>query len=238
MRVLFSFLSFLSSIYLFATEQIKDSLVYNGKGYLIENQFLFEEELSQFVDENKFYDFDYPTSALWRGYRAVFEVVENKIRLKDIGIIVFYEQKNETGFSFTNYRFESVANEEILKKANLMYFDGVLVLADGYLVEYSFFYDDYNPNYKVLEFNKSLITKELDFKFDELDGFKSNQFENYKNTKFYRKDLRKCRKRNKELIKSYKKDNMPEMVQQIKQYKCEESIRRAIFLNPFYTKVL
>ena len=73
-------------------------MVYNGKGYLIENQFLFEEDLTQFIDENGFYDFDYPTSSLWRGYRAVFEIVENKIQLKDVGVIEFINTRIKQGF--------------------------------------------------------------------------------------------------------------------------------------------
>lgn len=234
MKKIFFFVFILFCFKLFATEQIKDSLIYNGKGYLIENQYLFEEILNKYVTENGFYDDNYTSSNLWRGYRAVFEISNNQLRLKNLQI----KKDTTDAEGFYIQYFENVDSEKIKKEINSQHFNGVLILADGYLVDYSFIYEEYYSNYRVAEFKKSLLTKELYFKYEELEDFKNSQFEEFKNTKFYRKDFKECSKRRKESIESYAKQNLPEMVEHEKNFDCSNFIKSFLFENPLYKIIL
>lgn len=233
MKKIFFSIFILICLKLFATEQIKDSLVYNGKGYLIENQFLFEDILNEYVTENGFYDDNYASSNLWRGYRAIFEISNNQLKLKDLQIAK--DTKDAEGY-YIQY-FENVDSDKIKKEINSQYFTGVLILADGYLVDLSFFEEEYYPNYKVAEFKKSTLSKELDFKFEEFESFVSNQFEKYKNTKFYRKDFKECRKRREEMIKIYTEKNSSQMVEYDQNFDCSDFIKSFLFESSSYREI-
>src|SRR5690606_9197943 len=76
----------------FATEQIKDSIIIDGKGYYIQNAFLFEDDLRKYVEDLNILGEDEYTTAMWRRYRAVFEIIDNQIHLKDIGVLKLDEQ--------------------------------------------------------------------------------------------------------------------------------------------------
>lgn len=220
---------------MYATEQIKDSLVYNGKGYLIENQFLFEEELMAYVDEHKLYDYDLPSSAIWRGYRAVFEITAGKIRLKDLGIPEFV--KDENGL-YWYFKFNSVVNDELIGLINSKYFSGVLVLAEGYLVDFSFFEDEYYPDYKVVEFDKNILRKEVDVKYEEMPTFRDNQFSKYRKTKAYKKNYRACTQMHREQFREYTREGLLDLAETIKESGCDDFIKAFLFRNPSYNKIL
>lgn len=231
MKIIFFFVFILFCFKLFATEQIKDSLVYNGKGYLIENQYLFEGILYEYVTENGYYDDNYPISNLWRGYRAVFEIANNQLKLKDLQIVK--DSANAEGYHIQY--FVNVDSEKIKKRINSQHFSGVLVLADGDLVDYSFIYEEYYPNYRIAEFKKSLLTKELYFKYEELEDFKTSQFEEYKDSKFYKKDLKDCKKRRVEMSIIYKEKNLTQMIGYDQNFDCSEFIKSFLFENPKYS---
>lgn len=235
MKIIFFVICLFLSLKLFATEQFKDSLVYNGKGYLIENQYLFEEILYEYVTENGYYDDNYPSSNLWRGYRAVFEIANNQLRLKDVQIVK--DTIDAKGF-YIQY-FVNVDSETIKPRINSQHFSGVLILADGYLNdEYRFIEkEEYYPNYRVAEFEKGILLKELDFKFEEMDNFRSNQFEKYKSTKFYKKDLKDCVKRREEMIKLYQKENNHAMIELEQNFDCPNYIKSSLFENLKYRKI-
>lgn len=234
-KIFFAILLFLS-LKSFATEQFKDSLVYNGKGYLIENQYLFQEILYEYVTKNGYYDENYASSNLWRGYRAVFEIANNQLKLKDIQIAK--DSTDAEGY-YVQY-FVNVDSEKIKKEINSKLFTGVLILADGELRnEFRFIdEDEHYPNYKVAEFKKSELLKELDFKFEEIESFRNSQFEKYKNTKFYKKDFKECRKRREESIEIYTQQNLPEMVEHEKNFDCSDFIKSFLFENPSYKIIL
>lgn len=79
---------------------------------------------------------------------------------------------------------------------------------------------------------------ENQFRFEEMNNFRRNQFEKYQNTKFYRKDFRDCRKRREESIKHFTNTNQSEMVETEKQFDCVNFIKVFLFENPLYTEVL
>lgn len=227
------FLILLLSQSLLATEQIRDSLVYNGKGYYIEKQFemLFEDELREFVEEKNLLPEDFFYTSLWRRYIAVFEIVDNRLLLKELNALV-HNEKDSTA------HFQNIVTIELQEKIKALEFNGVLILADE-IDDYSFFNPDniFNPNYKIIEFKKSIVSKELDFQFKEMDGFKNIQFEKYKKTKFYRIDFRNCRKRKKESIKHFIKTNQLEMVKYERTSNCNGFIKAFLFENPHYQTI-
>lgn len=73
----------------YATPQIPDILIYEGKEYPIQSEFL-EDYFKKYPERNPKRE-DEVCSALWRGYKATFEVVEAKIYLKDIVGNVCYD---------------------------------------------------------------------------------------------------------------------------------------------------
>lgn len=72
----------------YATPQIPDILIYEGKEYPVQTEFL-GEYFKKYPERNPKRE-DESCSALWRGYQASFEVVEGKIYLKDVAINVCF----------------------------------------------------------------------------------------------------------------------------------------------------
>ncbi len=81
--VLFAVLFFVAfSLNVSATQQIPDILIYQGKEYPVHAGFL-EVYFKKFPERNP-KDDEIVCSALGRGYKAIYEVVNGKIYLKDI----------------------------------------------------------------------------------------------------------------------------------------------------------
>lgn len=240
MKKLVLFLTFLICQLSFATEQTKDSLVYEGKGYYIQNKFLFENIMTEFIEENGF-NLEYPITHLWRGYKAIFEVKENQIYLKDLISYVFNEKDSL-------YYFHSVITEEIKNKIHSQNLNTVLIVSDTDENWEEKSFED--ADYWVLEIIHSKISKKIKFKFNELEKFKENQFQKFKKTPNYKDELEKCQTTKTENIKKYSNPNLPnideeyrlELLRKEKQYNCSNSIKVKMFsLYPsfdFYHKIL
>lgn len=80
--VLVFFFCLLSFLGVSATPQFPEILIYEGKEYPIQND-LLENYFDKFAERNPKKE-DERCSALWRGNRATYEVLERRIFLKDV----------------------------------------------------------------------------------------------------------------------------------------------------------
>lgn len=228
-KFIFLIISFIFCSNAFATEQIKDSLVYNGKGYYIENQFLHEEILSEFVRDEGYITEDYFYTALWRGYIAVWEVENNKLQIKDLKSFVSND-------SDSLYYLKSVINDHIKEKINSILLNEVLIFSD-YDDNY---WDEKTPEeseYFVFGIENNLVTQNLKFNLIELENFKSEQFLKFKKTKTFKEALRDCKKLKKENINLYSNPKLPNhdeefrlrLLKSYKKMNCDEFIKGKMF---------
>ena len=109
LRYIFILFFFTINSFGYATEQIKDQMIYNGKTYYIQNVFLNKTLLSNYVYEN-FLTNNYFNTALWRGYMATYEIVNNKVVLEDIKINAYHGVLPEEKILGTFY----IVNAEIV----------------------------------------------------------------------------------------------------------------------------
>lgn len=229
----------ISSSICFATEQQRDSLVYNGKGYYIENRFLFEEILSDFVRKEGIITDDYFYTANWRGYVAVFEITNNKLQLKDLKSYIFNEKDS------LSY-LKSVVNDKIKEKINSIKLDDILLITEDDLV---YGYKYYNEvDYEIIEIQSNNVTQNKKFTFSELDKFKDEQFLKFKKTKEFKEELKDCKKFKKEQIKDYSNPNLLNhdeefrlrLLDDYRNFDCDDFIKGKMFSQLFdiYRKIL
>lgn len=112
-------LFFLSVSVASATWQIPDTLIYEGKEYAIYTD-LLDPYFKKYPDRNP-KDEDYSCSADWNGYRAVFEISDGELKLKDI-------YKNACDRSTKSALLKAVPDGKPLK---IDWYSGVLISMDG-----------------------------------------------------------------------------------------------------------
>lgn len=173
----------------FATAQRSDKIIYKGQEYSLNCNPL--EDFFNIHPDKK------PTtgiisSALWRGYIATFEVVDNQLFLKDIKIMT-KDSLNKIG----DYKWESVIKEVFPNqdKIKIEWYSGLLVIPYGKMVNYVHMgYGSTYENYYVLEINKGTLTKEKNFNNKEYEEFKEKQFQAFKKTEEYKKQKKELQK--------------------------------------------
>jgi len=153
------------------TKQIKDSLIYEGKEYYL-NQEILEFFFDAFPEKKPKMD-SYMT-ALWRGYVATYEIKEKELFIQDIDW--FSPNPN---FSPTDFLQENFPGNKF------HWFSGLLRI-DDFRGEYD---DEDNENaiYELLEFNKGNFIKHWKLDHKEFVAFKDILFEDFKKTTDYEK---------------------------------------------------
>jgi hypothetical protein len=174
----------------FATAQFPDRIIYNGNEYS-----LHSNPLEPYFEKNpdKRPKGGIISTALWRGYVAIFEVRDNQLFLKDIEI----EYQDTTSKESDNYKWRSVINEVFPDQKNIKidWLTGLLVIPHGKLVNYVHMgYGSTYKNYILLEIDKGDLKKEKRFKYKDYELFKEKQFQAFKQTEDYKRikaDLQK-----------------------------------------------
>jgi len=152
MRILFAILlTVFSGLTVFGTEQYPDTIIYNGKKYR-----LFTNPLESYFEKypDKRPKFKITSSALWRGYVATFEIIDNQIYLKDIEILV----RDTTDDLIYKTKSVSVLNE-VLPNQELIKIDwrmGLLLLPYEKMDNYVHHGYDSTYSYVLLEIDKRL----------------------------------------------------------------------------------
>ena len=176
----------------FATPQIPDVLVYEGKEYPIHGGFL-SDYFKRFPERNPKSD-DESCSALWQGFRATFGEDKGRIYLNDIEINVCFGTP-------TSGLKKAVPNGERL------YIDWVSDLCvsaygkndeDTYSIESREAYEKYS----LFEIDKGRVVEVRHFDNKGYRLFKKKQFDAYKATKDYDGELKAMLERNPTMSKS------------------------------------
>lgn len=218
----------------YATEQIKDQMIYNGKTYYIQNVFLNKTLLSSYVYEN-FLTNNYFNTALWRGYIATYEIVNNKVVLEDIKS---FKMKNSNDSN--NIKSETIINNDIKNLIENNPVNNVIILSDtdDYYEEKSF----ENGEYFVLEIENSKLTKSLKFNYNQLVQFKREQFKLFSKTKTAKNFLSECKKDTKKQYQDSLERGNKELASVYKKNDCKNILETDMFFylneNNIYRKIL
>lgn len=146
----------------YSTVQIPDRIIYNGNSYYTLN---FPLELYFEKYNNKPSFIHWTSTALWRGYVAVYEIVDNQLFVKNIDV--------EKGENITENIISRVFPEQT--KVKMDWYSGLFVIPVGKLKDnfpneygYSTKYD----KYIVCEVKHGNIIKEKSYNFKEYKKLK------------------------------------------------------------------
>lgn len=170
----------------YATQQIPDILIYQGKEYPVHAGFL-EEYFKKFPERNP-KDEEFVCSALGRGYKATYEVVSGKIYLKDI---------------FTNVCFGAPISQikRVVPGGGRLWVDWVSQLVwSGYGENtedsYGFAYLDAYAKYTFFEVDRGTVRDVRHFDNKTYRKFKEKQFQAFRKTAEYERGIREILARN------------------------------------------
>lgn len=174
-KIILLLLLLLITINVYSTSQIPNTIKYKGKNYALKGGVLeYDNPLEIFFKNNpdkKLQNIETSTM-LWRGYVAIFEIINDQLFLKDIKTMNLKNKK---------INWESVMNEVFPNQDSVKvgWYSGVLVLPYG---KYS--YGKYSK-YRVLEIDAGRLTKAKKFKAKKYEKFKDKQFIAFKKTEKY-----------------------------------------------------
>jgi hypothetical protein len=156
-----------------ATAQYPDKILYKGQEYALHTNPL-EEYFESFPDKRP--KTEIRSSALWRGYVATFELEGNSMLLKNVEIQV----RKPTPDNRFETQWQSVLETVVPgnKKLKADWFDGILVLPYGKIVNYIHMgYASTFENYILLEIEKGEFKQSREFDYKAYENFKERQFE-------------------------------------------------------------
>lgn len=173
----------------YSTAQYPDKIYFNGKEYS-----LYSNPLESYFEKNpeKRPKTLIISSALWRGYVATFEVLNNQLFLKDIEIQVKDTTKKSFDTKWKSVILETFPNQELVK---VDWLTGLLVIPQGKLKNYVHLgYGSTYENYTLLEISLGNLEKEKHFRHAEYIEFREEQFKAYKKTEEYKELRQKLKK--------------------------------------------
>ena len=162
MKLIISIFIFLSSLQSFSTIQRSDILIYNGKNYALTEYYLetyFEKHPEKKPKSN------IQSTDLWRGYVAVFTVINNQIYLTDLKIRV-RDLTNDEMFS-TKWKSVFVDFSPKNEKFLINWITDLEIIAIGEPNEYDKDYGMTYNNYDLLEIELGKIKNSYSFTFKE-----------------------------------------------------------------------
>ena len=183
-------LSTLLSLTTLATAQYPDKIIFNGTEYNLDSNPLesyFE------INLDKRPKGDLKSTALWRGYRATFEMRDSQLFVKDIQI----QYLDTTDKNDQDIKWKSVMRDVFPDKVNVKvdWLSGLLVINFGKRVNYyATGYDSSFEQYLLLEIDKGNYIKSKQYNDKEFESFKDRQFSAYKKTADYRETKAKLEK--------------------------------------------
>ena len=189
----------LLSVRSFATGQIPDKIIYEGKSYsLLTNP--LEKYFDQFPGKRPADSMS--STALWRGYIATFEIYGKKLCLKDI---IVEKRADSTGYAIKKVSvFKEIFGN--VDRFDCSFYTGLLVIPHGEIVNYVHMgYASTYENYILLEINNGDFVKSKAFDYKQYGDFRERQFAAYKKTDEYKKQFEEMQKmfaENKEMLQS------------------------------------
>jgi hypothetical protein len=200
LKLLFIFLLAVTPV--FATPQIPDILIHEGKEYPIFTNWL-DEYFQKFPDRNPKPD-EYMCSALWRGYRATFATENGRIFLKDIAIKVCGGNGEP-------------ALDKVTPNKERLYIDWANTLLRSAYGEnrtdpYSIESLDSYETYSLFEVVSGRISEVRHFSNTEFKAFRKRQAAAYIKTDEYKESLREVLKKNPKMSEKEFADSSPNWV--------------------------
>ncbi|WP_405397844.1 hypothetical protein [Maribacter sp. Asnod2-G09] len=178
--ILFLFISLISLNFAktedLVSAQYPDKLMYEGNVYD-----LHTNPLERYFEKHQDKKPEQVSSALWRGYVAYFEIIENQLLVTDITTPV-YEENGETKWVsiYTNI-FPN--NEKVI----IDWYSGILTLPYGEIVNYvNQGYASTYSNYNLLEIKNGCFTEARNLNHNQFIMFKKNQFLAFEKTETYK----------------------------------------------------
>lgn len=186
-KILFFFL--LVPVLAFATSQMSDMLIFNGKTLR-----LFCNPLERYLLLN-------PTlrpqgkiqsTALWRGYVAEFKIVEKELILTQIKVKNRMNKDDDKSNEWDNVIDSVFPGKSSVK---LDWYSGLLIVPTGEQEDYVHMgYGSVYSSYLILEVNQGNVLSEKNVTSYDFRNFKENQFDRYKLTTEYKEELNKLKK--------------------------------------------
>ncbi len=178
----------------FATAQIPDQLIYEGKTYYLHNN-----PLEAYFKEHpkKRPEGDVLSTALWRGYIATFEIQNQVLVLKDIQIQVYQHQEGKEEWA-PNVSLKSVL-KQIFPKDEVFKIDWcteILILPDGKIKDYVHHgYASIFEKYLLLEIKEGKLMQSKAFDSAGYLAFRKEQLQRFKQTAAYQEYLVKWKEK-------------------------------------------
>ena len=192
-KYLFLILFIFQGLFLFATAQYPDKIIYDGRKYdLIVNP--MEIYFNNFPERRP--QASLRSTALWRGYIATFEIIQNELWIVDIKIEV---RTSDIGAKKFTSKWVSVINECLNGNSRMKvnWYNGLLITPYGEMVNYVHMgYASTYENYFVLEIHNGNLKRELNMNYRQFIEFREKQFELYKKTEEYRLFIERNKRNN------------------------------------------
>ena len=150
------FIIVISLNYSFATEQISDLLIIENDTICLQTFPL--EDLNFKIRPFKYGDYDFPHTACWRGYQAIWKIIDNKLFLIEINRVDSINERLDLEKYFKRNDYEP----EIIN--GLIYanwFSADLEKYPGLYVNKNCIYKSYNPKESktIMKFDKGVLTE-------------------------------------------------------------------------------
>ena len=158
--------------YLFATEQISDRLIYNGRTY------------SLFEGTMELYFFEYPEkrpqnfhSALYRGYIATFEIIQNELWVVDIEKYDSEITHNRGTPTYVSFAHECFDGKDRMK---VDWFSGLLFLPQRKYFSNLFEYLQPYRNFKVMVIQNGYFMGQFKMSYRKFNKYAERNMERHK----------------------------------------------------------
>ena len=161
------------------TQQIPDILIYKGREIGIDETPL--EKYYQAFPEQK-PDTPSPMTALWRGYVATFEVVNNELTVRSIDRDLFSSGKKS-----------NIVEQVFPDSRKFSWFSGLIRVDPD---RFAYPPETHDMTFEYLAFDNGNLVYEMSMTLPQLRGFKKRQWEYFKTTEEYQRVLQRFIDRN------------------------------------------
>jgi hypothetical protein len=158
---------FVHGLYIFATGQFFDILIWNGNEYRITANYPMQDYFNKYPEKQPFAT----SSALQRGYIATFEIIENEIWVIDI-------KKLESRFEIINgsvhFEYTSIISECLNGKDRMKvdWYNGFIIIPQGKIIGYEEVgYEASFENYIIIEIQNGKFLREFNLNFEQYREF-------------------------------------------------------------------
>ena len=165
----------------FATAQTPDTIILNGQEYSLNTN-----PLTLYLREKKWTrpEDAVVSSANWRGYTAVWEIVDHQLMLKDVTIRI--------NIGKDRYAKKSILRDLFPNSETIVatWYSGALIIPDGEMTQYVHMgYGSMHSHYQIVRVKHGQVEEQLSLSEDEFRKYKQVKFQEFMKTSEYEKSL-------------------------------------------------